>query len=104
MLPSPLRSGLGLQVTHFRGHHAFTVVTARRLASILQMGCQWASGQSVSLLPAIQATGLSIITPAGLTPAGHTRLCWTHYGECSSLGSNRSVLPAVCPWTWSTIR
>ena len=42
------------------------------------MGCRWASGQSVSLLPAIQATGLPIVTPAGLTPAGLTSLFWTH--------------------------
>jgi hypothetical protein len=46
------------------------------------MGCQWASGQSVSLLPAIQATGLPIVTPAGLTPAGLTSLFWTHNGAC----------------------
>jgi hypothetical protein len=33
---------------------------------------------SVSLLPAIQATGLLILTLASLTPAEHTSLSWTH--------------------------
>jgi hypothetical protein len=33
---------------------------------------------SVSLLPAIQATGLLFLTLAGLTPAEHTYLTWTH--------------------------
>ena len=32
----------------------------------------------VSLLPAIQATGLLILTLTGLTPAEHTSLSWTH--------------------------
>ena len=34
---------------------------------------------SVSLLPATQATGLLTITPAGLSPAEQTSLCWTHH-------------------------
>jgi hypothetical protein len=33
---------------------------------------------SVSLLSAIQATGLPAFTPAGLTPAEHASLLWTH--------------------------
>jgi hypothetical protein len=32
----------------------------------------------VSLLPAIQATELLILTLAGLTPTEHTSLSWTH--------------------------
>src|SRR4051794_15737247 len=43
-------------------------------------GCRGASGPSVSLRPALPATGLPILTPAGLTPAGHTSLSWTHNG------------------------
>ena len=35
---------------------------------------------SVSLNPAIQATGLLASTPAGLTPAEHASLRWTHDG------------------------
>ncbi len=34
--------------------------------------------KSVSLLPAIQATGLLTLTPVGLTPTEHVRLRWTH--------------------------
>ena len=37
---------------------------------------------SVSLLPAIQATGLPTLTPAGLTPAEHASLSWTHNRTC----------------------
>ena len=33
---------------------------------------------SVSLHPAIQATGRLTVTPAGLIPAEHTSLRWTH--------------------------
>jgi hypothetical protein len=33
---------------------------------------------SVSLHPAIQATRLLTFAPAGLTPAEHTSLRWTH--------------------------
>ena len=33
---------------------------------------------SVSLHPAIQATGRLTFTPAGLIPAEHTSLRWTH--------------------------
>ena len=39
---------------------------------------------SVSLLPAIQATGLLALTPAGLTPAEHVSLLWTHAEPCAS--------------------
>jgi hypothetical protein len=58
------------------------------------MGCQWASGQSVSLLPAIQATGLPIVTPAGLTPAGLTSLFWTHVGSRADAVLRWSPSPA----------
>ena len=33
---------------------------------------------SVSLLPAIQATGPLTLTPVGLSPTEHASLCWTH--------------------------
>jgi hypothetical protein len=35
---------------------------------------------SVSLNPAIQATGLLALAAAGLTPAEHASLRWTHLG------------------------
>jgi hypothetical protein len=40
--------------------------------------CRGASGSSVSLRPALRATRLPILAPAGLTPAGHISLFWTH--------------------------
>ena len=40
---------------------------------------------SVSLLPAVQATGLLIVALTGLTPAEHTSLCWTHNRACGFL-------------------
>src|SRR5450830_538907 len=36
----------------------------------------------VSLHPAIQATGPLTLAPAGLPPAEHTSLCWTHNAAC----------------------
>jgi len=47
--------------SHFRGHLAFTCVTARRLAPLPKRDCQWASGHSVSLLPAIQLRGFRLL-------------------------------------------
>src|SRR5664280_3530409 len=37
----------------------------------------------VSLHPAIQATGRLTLAPAGLPPAEHTSLHWTHNRTCS---------------------
>ena len=37
----------------------------------------------VSLHPAIQATGRLTFAPAGLIPAEHTSLRWTHNRTCS---------------------
>ena len=44
-------------------------------------GCRGASAPSVSLRCALPATGLPIVTPAGLSPAEHISLSWTH--NCS---------------------
>ena len=80
MLPSPSSSRArppGL--THFRGHLAFTFVTARRLAHPPFDGfVDGLQDVLVSLRPAIRATGLLALTPAGLTPAEHISLLWTH--------------------------
>ncbi len=43
---------------------------------------------SVSLLPAIQATGRLTLAPVGLPPTEHASLCWTH-----SLQETPSDLP-----------
>jgi hypothetical protein len=64
--------------THLRGHLAFTVVTARKLAPTTPDG--GVEGlQTFGFPPACPpATGLPILTPAGLAPAGYISLSWTH--------------------------
>src|SRR5262245_43647905 len=37
----------------------------------------------VALRPALPATGLPILTPAGLPPAEHISLYWTHNRTCN---------------------
>src|SRR5262249_57338132 len=87
MRPSPYSCGLGLRGYPFRGHLAFTCVTARRLAPLPRRGLSMGF-RSVGFPPACHpATGLPIVTPTGLTPAGHSSLSWTHnlYGELLDL-------------------
>ena len=52
---------------------------------------------SVSLLPAIQATGFLALTLAGLTPAERIRLRWTHSRTCG-FPSYGSSAPPVSIW------
>jgi hypothetical protein len=56
--------------------------------------CRWASGQLVSRLPAIPATGLPIVTLAGLTPAEHISLPGHTTGR-EPLGSSGSYCPVA---------
>jgi hypothetical protein len=75
---APLGAGSASGVSPFRGHHAFPFVTARRLAPIPRMGLSMGF-RSLGFPPACHpATGLPIVTPTGLTPAGHSSLSWTH--------------------------
>ena len=46
--------------------------------AILKMAVSMGFRASVSLGPAIQATGPLVLAPAGLTPAERVRLRWTH--------------------------
>jgi hypothetical protein len=66
----------------FEATYAFTFVTARPLAisprETLSMGFR----VLVSRHPAIQATGRLTVAPAGLPPAEHTSLHWTHNRTC----------------------
>ena len=86
-MPCGLRltvAGSASGATHFRGHHAFTSVTARRLAPIPRMGLSMGF-RSFGFPPACHpATGPPMVTPPGLTPAGHTSLFWTHNGAGGS--------------------
>jgi hypothetical protein len=81
----PWVAGSASGASHFRGHlcvHSrYGLVT--RSPSRGGLG-RWASGQSVSLLPAIQATGLLALAPVGLTPTERASLGWTHNPACGS--------------------
>ena len=66
----------------FRSHLTFTFVTARELALIPGMRMSRGFRPLVSLRPALPATGLPILTPAGLPPAEHISLSWTHNRTC----------------------
>ena len=59
----------------FGATSAFTPVTARRLAHhSFRWLRRWAPGRSVSLRPAIQATGRLALAPVGLSPTEHVCL------------------------------
>jgi len=75
MLPSPLR--LRARPPGLRTFGATTRSLPLRPGDSLPSrgwGCRWVSGHSVSLLPAIPATGLPTFAPAGLAPAEHISL------------------------------
>ena len=59
----------------------------------------------VSLHPAIQATGLLTLAPAGLTPAEHTSLHWTHNRTCGfpAYGSHLGYVTAMLPYTFQRL-
>ncbi len=82
VLPSTSTYGLGLRSYCFsrllmRSHslRPGDSLTTPRMA--LSVGFR----PSVSLRSATQATGLLTFALAGLTPAEHARLSWTHYGQ-----------------------
>ena len=78
--------------------------------TILTMALSMGFRASVSLRPAIQATGLLALAPAGLPPAEHVCLLWTHGNSRSSASSvaERTVsrlMPTAAPQpsqTWRT--
>jgi len=82
MLPSPYSCGLGPWVSTFEATSAFTFVTAQWLAIILKIMPSIGFRNSVSLLPAIQATRLLTLASVGLFPTEHASLCWTHNRTC----------------------
>jgi len=57
---------------------AFAYATAWKLASVPQTLVSMGFRDAVSLLPAIQATRFLTLALAGLTPAEHASLYWTH--------------------------
>ena len=74
----PTEAGSALRSTLFEATFTFTVVTARRLVVSPRETLSIGFRILISLHPAIQTTGRLTFAPAGLPPAEHTSLNWTH--------------------------
>jgi len=75
----PTEAGSALGPSPFEATSAFTFVTARRLVASPRETLSMGFRILVSLHPAIRTTGLLTLAPAGLSPAEHTGLSWTHF-------------------------
>ena len=76
----------------FEATFAFTFITARRLVVFPRETLSIGFRVLVSRHPAIQTTGLLTFAPAGLSPAEHASLRWTHTRTCGipASGSSRA--------------
>ena len=82
MLPSPYGCGLDLRGFSLSGPPGRSLsLRPGNSLTILKMALSMGFRYSVSLISAIQATGLLTSTPVGLTPTEHTSLSWTHVGS-----------------------
>ena len=77
MLPSPKERGLGLRIQDFRGHRWVYLHYGPVTCSPSKMALSIGFRNSVSFLPAIQATGLLTLAPVGLPPTEHASIRWT---------------------------
>jgi hypothetical protein len=75
----PTEAGSALGFTPFEATFTFTVVTARQLVVSPRETLSIGFRILISLHPAIQTTGRLTFAPAGLPPAEHTSLTWTHF-------------------------
>ncbi len=75
----PTEAGSALGSTPFGATFTFTVVTARQLVVSPRETLSIGFRILISLHPAIQTTGRLTFAPAGLPPAEHTSLNWTHF-------------------------
>jgi len=75
----PTEAGSALGSTPFEATFTFTVVTARQLVVSPRETLSIGFRILISLHPAIQTTGRLTFAPAGLPPAEHTSLNWTHF-------------------------
>jgi hypothetical protein len=75
----PTEAGSALGSSPFEATFTFTVVTARQLVVSPRETLSIGFRILISLHPAIQTTGLLTFAPAGLPPAEHTSLNWTHF-------------------------
>ena len=74
----PPVAGSAFGATHFRGHIRVYFITARRLVVSPRETLSIGFRVLVSRHPAIQTTGRLTFAPAGLSPAEHASLRWTH--------------------------
>src|SRR5271167_4735017 len=72
---------------------AFTFITARRLVVSPRETLSIGFRVLVSRHPAIQTTGLLTLAPAGLSPAEHASLRWTHNRTCRFPASGSRTRP-----------
>ena len=81
----------------FEATFAFTFITARRLVVFPRETLSIGFRVLVSRHPAIQTTGLLTFAPAGLSPAEHASLRWTHTRTCGfpASGSSRKSFARV---------
>jgi hypothetical protein len=79
----PTEAGSALGSTPFEATFTFTVITARQLVVSRRETLSIGFRILISLHPAIQTTGRLIFAPAGLPPAEHTSLNWTHFRTSS---------------------
>src|SRR5262249_8138690 len=80
----PPVAGSASGASHFRGHLRVPWCSGLVARSPSPGGRgRWASGHSVSLRPAIPATGRLALAPVGLIPTERASLGWTHNRTCS---------------------
>src|SRR4030081_2169034 len=83
----PTEAGWALGSTPFEATFTFTVITARQLVVSPRETLSIGFRILISLHPAIQTTGRLTFAPAGLPPAEHTSLNWTHSRTARFTGS-----------------
>src|ERR1039457_3385840 len=96
--------GSALGFLHFRGYFCvyfrYGPVTRTSPRKVLSIGFR----VLVSRHPAIQATGLLTLPPAGLSPAEHASLRWTHNRTCRFPASGSRTRLHAFTHDWSPPR
>jgi len=78
----PTVAGSASGATHFRGHLCVHFRCGPVTRTILKMCLSMGFRSLISLLPAIQATRLLVLTWVGLVPTERASLRWTHNSTC----------------------
>ena len=91
----PTEAGSALGSRPFEATSACTFVTARRLVVSPRETLSIGFRTLVSRHPAIRTTGRLTFAPAGLSPAEHTSLYWTHSRTARFPGSGSKHWPII---------